>query len=381
MLKIHYSLDTDPNNGIIDIPHAPRLNIQIRNLVLRTKKGARLAGGELIAEHPSAFGGAYHTSAGGKVVAVNEHQLTIKCENDAETVEPVDVEPLGTGKELLRTLQALGIDVAPLSGKADTLIINGLNPEPGVSVAQQLLKDGSEFLQAGLETARRLLAPGRTVLAVSKGERHRLEGAETVGIKARYPASLDALVVRAVTGKEFPSDTKIINVMDLYDLGRAVRTGLPVTDTILTIDGSNYRVPLGTPISHLLGALNINVDSGDTVVLGGPFQGEAVYSLEEGIKKSDYGLFVVAPGQFPSVKDAPCINCGECVLNCPARVQPHLISRCAEYEMFDKAKKYGLNSCFECGLCAFNCFANRPLLQYIRFAKAQLQASGQGEQA
>lgn len=381
MLKIHYSLDTDSSNGIIDIKTPSRLSVQIRNLVLRTKKGATLTRGEVIAEHPSAFGGAYHASACGKVVAVDEHQMTIQCDDRADTVEPVDVQSLGTGKELQRTLQTLGIDVSPLTGRADTLIINGLNPEPGVSVAQQLLRDGGETLQAGLEMAQRMLTPGRTVLAVAKGERSTLPGAETVGIKARYPASLDALVVRAVTGKEFPSDAKIISVMDLYDLGRAVLTGLPVMDTFMTIAGDNYRVPLGTPISHLLQELGIAVQSGDTVALGGPFRGEAVYSLEEGIKKTDYGLFVVTSNQFPPVLDAPCINCGECVLNCPARVQPHLISRCAEYEMFDKAAKHGLHSCFECGLCAFNCFARRPLLQYIRFAKAQLLASGQGEQA
>jgi len=380
MLRLSYPLDKELKKKITPLAIPDELNIQVRNLVLKTKKGKTLVKGEIIAEHPSAFGGAFHAAASGKVTKVNYHHLTIKC-SEGEEVAPADVQSLGTGKELLRTLQSLGVDIAPLSGKADTLIINGLNPEPGISVAQQLLADGSEYLQAGLDMARKLLTPTHTVLAVSSGNPARLKGAETIGLKAIYPYSVDALVVQSVTGKELPPDTKIMSVMDLYDLGRVVMTGRPITDTIMTVNGRNYAVPLGAPIRHLLDACDIEVKSGDIVVLGGPFKGEAVYSLDEGVKKDDYGLFIIHSNEFPEVQDAPCINCGECVLQCPARIQPHMISRCAEYERFEDAEKYGLSSCFECGLCSFNCFSRRPLLQYIRFAKAQLKASGQNEQS
>lgn len=380
MLKIQYPLDTELFNGIIDIDTPSELNIQVRNRVLKTKKGKKLAKGEIIAESPSAFGGACNAAFSGKVTKVNYHHMTIKCAGD-EVIEPTDMQNFGSGKELLRTLQGLGIDTAPLSGHAKTLVINGLNPEPGVSVAQQILKDETRYLQAGLDMARKLLTPSRTVLAAGKNDVVRLDGAETIQLKAKYPQSLDALVVRTVTGKEFPADTKIISVMDLYDLGRVALTGSPVTDTVMTIDGKNYRVPVGTPIRHLLDTLCLKIESGDIVILGGPFQGEAVYSLDEGVKKEDYGLFIISAADFPAVQDAACINCGECVLHCPARVQPHLISRYAEYERFEEAEKHGLNSCFECGLCSFNCFSRRPLLQYIRFAKAQLQASGRDERS
>lgn len=381
MLKIRYSLDFALTNSIRDMALPEELHVQVRNLVLKTKKGAALSRGDVIAEHPAPGGGAFHAAAGGKVAAVNYHNLVVQCTGGDETVPPVDVNSMGKGAELLRTLQGLGVDVAPLTGKAEVLVVNGLNPEPGVSVAQQLLRDGREELCAGLTLARKLLSPNRAVLAVSKGEQVVIPGAESVEISAKYPYSLDALVVRAVTGKEFPADTRAVNVMDLYDLGRVALTGLPVTETLMTIAGHNYRVPIGTPVRHILDLLGLAVGHGDTVVLGGPFRGEAIYSLDEGVKKTDYGLFITSSGAIPAVQDAACINCGECVLQCPARVQPHLISRCAEYERFEEAERYGLNSCFECGLCAFNCFARRPLLQYIRFAKAQLKAKGQDARA
>lgn len=375
MLKIHYSLETGLNDGIIDIPAPEELNVQVRNLVLRTAKGKKLAAGEMIAEHPSKLGGAYHTPFSGKVAKVNYHNLTIKCDGGAEAVEPVNVAAMGPGKELLRSLQDLGINIAPLSG-AEILVINGLNPEPGVSVAEQLLQDERETLEEGLKLVKKFIVPVRTVLALADGAPYQLAGSETQAVKPKYPNSLDALVVKAVTGKELPSNAKIMSVMDLYNIGRVAKTGLPVTDTVMTIGGGNYRVPLGTPIRHIMAHLKLSVGPHDKVVLGGPFRGEAVYSLDEGVKKGDYGLFMISAKAFPPVEDAACINCGECVLFCPGRIQANLIARYAEYEMFEMAEKHGLHSCFECGLCAFNCVARKPLLQYIRFAKAQLRAKG-----
>ncbi|WP_027368241.1 4Fe-4S dicluster domain-containing protein [Desulfocurvibacter africanus] len=376
MHKTQYSLRTDLNNGIIDIPAPAELNVQVRNLVMKTSKGKTLAAGEMIAEHPSKLGGAYHTPLSGKVVKVNYHNLTIKCDGGEEAVAPVDIASMGPGKELLRSLQDLGIGVAPLSG-AEILVINGLNPEPGVSVAEQLLKGERELLEDGLKLVKKFIVPVRTVLALAEGAPYKLAGSETKTVKPKYPNSLDALVVKAVTGKEFPSNTKVISVMDLYNIGRIARTGLPMTHTVMTINGNNYRVPLGTPIRHIIDHLGMSVEPHDKVVLGGPFRGEAVYSLDEGVKKGDYGLFVVPAGSFPPVEDAACINCGECVLFCPGRIQANLIARYAEFERFEMAEKHGLNSCFECGLCAFNCVARKPLLQYIRFAKAQLKARGE----
>lgn len=381
MLKIRYPLDSQLANSIREMTPPKELHVNVRNLVLKVGKGAELRKGDIVAEHPSKGVGAFHASACGKVSGVNYHSLTVKCSGKAETVDPVNVETMGKGLELMRALQGLGVNVAQFEGDVDVLVVNGQNPEPGISVAQQILRDGREELRAGLDMARRLLSPGRTVLAVPKGEETTITGAETVGVKAKYPYSLDALVVRAITGKEFPEGVRAISVMDLYDLGRVVQTGLPITETLMSIAGHNYRVPIGTPVGHILNALNMAVFPGDIAVLGGPFRGEAIYSLDQGVKKGDHGLFVTSSDAIPAVQDAACINCGECVLQCPARIQPHLISRCAEYERFDEAVRYGLNSCFECGLCAFNCFARRPLLQYIRFAKAQILAKGRDAQS
>ncbi|WP_319543234.1 4Fe-4S dicluster domain-containing protein [uncultured Pseudodesulfovibrio sp.] len=374
MLRINYSLKSDSRQPITDVPMPAELNMRIRNLVLKTGKGKQVECGEIIAEHPSQSGGASHAAASGRTQVVNYHHLTIQCDGEGRSVSPVDVASMGPGKQLLRTLQRLGIDVTPL-GRASLLVVNGLNPEPGISVAGYLLENEREVLKVGLKLAKKLIVPVRTVLAAPSSSCF-LTGTETMKVKPKYPASLNVLTVKAVTGKEYPENTQVMSLMDLYELGRVALTGLPLTSTIMTIKGHNYRVPIGTPIRHLLGIMDIPVSNGDTVILGGPFRGEAVYCLDEGVSKRSYGLFVISRGEFPPIEDATCINCGECVLNCPGRIQPNLISRYAEFEMFEMAEKHGLHSCLECGLCSFNCTARRPLLQYIRLAKEQLLSSG-----
>jgi electron transport complex protein RnfC len=66
------------------------------------------------------------------------------------------------------------------------------------------------------------------------------------------------------------------------------------------------------------------------------------------------------------------------VQHCPARLQPNMLTRYAEYDMFEKAAASGLGVCFECGLCAMHCMARRPMLHMLRFAKEQLRLSREG---
>jgi electron transport complex protein RnfC len=40
---------------------------------------------------------------------------------------------------------------------------------------------------------------------------------------------------------------------------------------------------------------------------------------------------------------------------------------------YDDCRKYYIDSCFECGACAYICPANIPLVLYIRIAKAELE--------
>jgi electron transport complex protein RnfC len=84
-------------------------------------------------------------------------------------------------------------------------------------------------------------------------------------------------------------------------------------------------------------------------------------------------ILVLDAGRAAQVTDYPCINCGECVRACPARMQINLLVRYLEAGRYEDAEElYDLHSCVECGLCSYVCVSKIPILQYITLAKHEL---------
>lgn len=108
--------------------------------------------------------------------------------------------------------------------------------------------------------------------------------------------------------------------------------------------------------------------------MGGPLTGEAVYSLKHGVSPDTQAITILKANKEPTVKDNPCVGCGECVIKCPARLEPNMISRHSEFGLYENTLTYNIASCIECGLCGYWCKAQRPMLQYIRLAKKELAA-------
>jgi len=80
--------------------------------------------------------------------------------------------------------------------------------------------------------------------------------------------------------------------------------------------------------------------------------------------------------------DYPCINCGDCVRTCPARIQVNLLVRFLEAGFYEEAvEEYDLDACLECGLCSFVCVSKIPIFQYIKLAKHELERKALEEMA
>ena len=140
--------------------------------------------------------------------------------------------------------------------------------------------------------------------------------------------------------------------------------------------GKTHRVLIGTPAEYILEQCGLKAECGDVVALNGLFRGRALSDPYQGMGKNDMALALVKAGTYIPVSDAPCIGCGRCVNACPARLSPDMISRCAEFGLFEKCRKrYHVEVCMECGLCGFVCVARRPMLQYMRLAKQESASS------
>lgn len=361
-------------------PHMVRLNRQGFKLVDGIKKKTLVYPHMPLAIHPSPDKGNLFSPIYGEITDINERSIFVTCTApfDAPEVQPVDLLGMGIeGEELRTALKNMGVNTFSLGQECETLIINGLNPNPGVTWAEPMLATHVRTLEAGLELHRRMTRARNVVLVVPKGSKVAFDNVTLAYVEPEYPNSVDGLVIKAVTGKEKPDNVGIVSLHNIWSLGRVARTHFPLTETVMTIGSyehwGNYIVKEGSTVEDLLRFANITLKNGDTVIRGGPLRGESLDRLDRSVTKGTYGLFVVEAGTVPPMEGhSPCVNCGACVLVCPARLSPSTLSRYAEFALHERSRKENIDSCLDCGLCGYVCLARRPVLQYIRLSKEKL---------
>lgn len=283
------------------------------------------------------------------------------------------------GAALVDALGLLGVDARHLTSIVNTVVVNALNPEPGMVWVGSLLTHCTKALRVGLAALQRL-SPARnwhfvTAHAVDSlfaGAQEGLCAYTVTRVKPKYPASLNTLAIKAATGQELPEGVLAVGLHEVFAIGSVLLRNAPLTETIVDVGGRTYRALIGTPVRHILEYCGQAPAHGDVVALNGLFRGRAISDAGQGIGGGDMALAVVREGTYMPVSDAPCIGCGRCIEACPARLSPDMISRYAEFGIFDICRrKYHVEVCMECGLCGFVCVARRPVLQYVRLAKQE----------
>ena len=366
-------------------PGSVRLNREGFELDPAVKKKAKVFPFMYLGTHPDPGKGDLFSPIFGEVTDVTERSVFITAaEPDDElraraaAVEKADVRALPEGgEELCLALKKLGLNTKSLAQPCETLIINGLNPDPGVTWAEPMINSHPRHFLLGMKMLKRISPAKRIVLAIPKGLTFDYPGIETAEVPFQYPASVNALVVRAVTGREKPEGVGVVGLHNIWSLGHVLQTRLPLVDTVITIgtlkNNGNFIVRDGSTVGDLLDFAGIELKEGDTVVRGGPLRGESLDRYDRSITKGSVGLFIVEQGTIaPMEGHSPCIECGSCSAICPARLRPDMLSRYAEFGLHERCLEEYITSCLECGLCGYVCIARRPVLQYIRLAKRRL---------
>ena len=76
----------------------------------------------------------------------------------------------------------------------------------------------------------------------------------------------------------------------------------------------------------------------------------------------------------PVAPEMPCIRCGECDRVCPAQLAPQQLLWHIRSGDYQKVEQHSLFDCIECGCCALACPSQIPLVDYYRYAKAEIRA-------
>ncbi len=344
-----------------------------------------------------------HAPMGGIVTAVSDCRVVIDVHPSPDgDAEPAVRLPDHTGpvdEAFLRSIGLVGMGggMFPASRKlaaaraCHTVVINGVECEPGITVDQRILRDESELVRAGVEALAAALGGAEIVLAVRR-ERDLLRALRGcfpyrfVVLPAAYPAGAETLIVRKLAGR-FPAPGErpthmgylVHNVASLRALGVALRDRLPVLERPLSVarpDANLYRnviVPVGLATGELVRATDIPyAEDTDLIVAGGLMMGRAV-ERDFPISKGTASL-VVLPRQAVQRRETPCIRCGACNAACPLGLHPLGMSRrFRNGEAGRAACRIQLETCFLCGACAAVCSAHIPLLNDFMDAKSWLR--------
>lgn len=389
-----FSLDNGPGNVPEHLPAPDEfiLSFATESVACVAKK-ARVRAGDVLAraqDRPLSV----HAPASGTVTDIGPGFIRMTRLSDAEEASSGEDAPRQEpdrecdpraleGPALAEALGLLGVDAHALTLPAKALAVNALNPEPGMVWVGSVLRHCPDVVRAGLQALRKLspaeefhFVTAHEVDGLFARDDALLRGFNVVETRPVYPASMDPLVIRAATGRELPEGVRAVGLHEIFNIGSVMLTGKPLTETVADVAGKTHRVLIGTPAEYILEQCGLKAECGDVVALNGLFRGRALSDPYQGMGKNDMALALVKAGTYIPVSDAPCIGCGRCVNACPARLSPDMISRCAEFGLFEKCRKrYHVEVCMECGLCGFVCVARRPMLQYMRLAKQESASS------
>jgi Na+-translocating ferredoxin:NAD+ oxidoreductase subunit C len=315
-------------------------------------------------------------------------------------VERTDVwdDEFGASKEM-SPFQRVKRFLGSLPGQADlssllkflpleTLVIYGIDKDFFVSTNRCVVQTRLEDVKQGIEVLKRIFGECRMILLVPSGLGLQVErtGVEVRAMSPAYPDLLPKAIMSRVFGKVVPAGSRceetgvgFLSAEAVAGLGTAFRTNkVPVHKTLTVIkkDGSSVNVGarIGTPAQEILNALHIETRSGDRLIFGGPMTGLSVYSGQTPVLADTDAIMIQEAREEPQFSDTHCVNCGECVRACPAKMPVNMLVRVLENRMYEEAvQAYDLLSCIECGLCSFVCIARIPIFHYVMLGKYEYE--------
>ena len=284
---------------------------------------------------------------------------------------------------------------------ADSLIINAAECEPYITTDYRECMENSWDIVSGVQTVMEFLETRQVIIAIEKNKPAAIaelsQPEKQVLVKslpARYPQGAEKVLIAACTGRQvppgkLPADVGcvVMNVTSVAFLARYLKTGMPLVEKRLTVDGSavahpkNVQVAIGTPVGEVIAFCGGTRFKVRKLLMGGPMMGLALMDDTMPVLKQNNAILALSEEDVLQTEASPCIRCGRCVDACPMHLVPPSIA--AAYKNGDPAamEKLDVGSCMECGCCSFACPAHRHIVQTMRMAKDAVRRAHMAERA
>ncbi len=397
---------------LVRIPMSQHTGAPAKTLV---KAGQVVEEGQLIGEASGFISANIHASVSGKVVSVEKGNTFT-----ARNVDIVTIETGGTIKnwyekkfpysglspeQLIQEIKKAGVVglggacfpthvklSPPPDKKINTLIINGAECEPYLTIDHRMMLDKTDEILEGARIVMKILPVKEVIIAI---EDNKLDAAELFAgklagdpsvrvevVRSKYPQGgekqlIEALLEKEVPSKGLPIDIGVLveNVSTVFAVYEAVVYHKPLIERGITYTGDNlknrgnYKVKIGTPITHIIEEFGIP-DKFGAMAAGGLMMGTEVADLNMPVIKGTTGLIIIPKAKDYKVKNKTCIRCSYCLFVCPIKLQPTELAKLCDQLLVEEAvNEMGLLDCIECGCCAYVCPSSIPIVGLIRYGK------------
>ena len=193
--------------------------------------------------------------------------------------------------------------------KVDYICVNGAECEPYITADTRTMLDDAETLVDGVELLHGYYPKAKVIIGIENNKPQcvkKLEGllsgkayAAVNALPALYPQGGEKVLIHNTTGRivpegKLPIDVGciVINTSTLVALTRYIRTGTPLVEKYVTVDGSavknpqNVIVPIGTSIHDVVEFTGGYKCEPKKIVLGGPMMGVSVPDDSEVVVKN-----------------------------------------------------------------------------------------------
>ena len=323
---------------------------------------------------------------------------------------------------LVKRLQISGIvglggaafpTVVKVAGSVDkpikTLIINGAECEPYITCDDRLMREKSAEIIQGIKIIQHMVNPDECLIGIEDNKPEAIEimrkacenddSIDVVAIPTIYPSGGEKQLIEILTGKEVPAgrlpmDIGILgqNVGTVYSIYQAIIEGIPLISRLVTVTGNgvqqpqNFEVLNGTPVSYLAEKAGGYTKMADHLIMGGPMMGFALRDDNIPVVKASNCVLLIsttvlneANSAFSRQPTLPCIRCGKCMDACPVQLLPQQMYWHIRAKDYERAESHNLRDCIECGACSYVCPSHIPLVDYYRFAKAEIRDQAEAQ--
>lgn len=386
-----------------------------KDAIPTVKVGDIVKVGTKIGEADGKISSCIFSSVSGKVTKLAEYLTAsgdvttlVVIESDGEMTPDEDIcsPNVNNRDQLIEALKESGIvglggagfptyvklDVEP--EKIEYLVINGAECEPYITSDTVTMLSRADDMKYAIIALGKHLGIKNVVIGIENNKKEAISKmremassiweckVEVKVLPTVYPQGGEKVLVYHTTGRKIPTGklpidvgTVVLNCTTLASIGTYLRTGTPLVEKCITVDGGavkdpqNIIVPIGTSIADVFDFCGGLKEQPAKIIFGGPMMGITSPDASGPVMANSNAILALTKKEAKLPKTTACIRCGSCVNTCPFGLSPVSIAEAYERKDAEALTALSVSTCMECGCCSFICPANRPLVQINKLSK------------